>query len=279
MQADQPSFWRKILSALRLGPGEPGTVHERPLPASDTSRLPDPSTFEPGDFIWPKRKGAIVVRGATPQPASDEQRAWEAQRDRLFTQPTRSLRSTAIAERLKSMRYEEFERIYFEGLSDSAATRGVDIAGIKLSVGHVGIVEIDAQSRPFVIEAIPTSRLAVLGGGTVARSSYQDWLARHPDTQLWHGRVKELERRMRARIFEEAAKQLGKPYDFFNFDLNDDSGFYCSKLAWMSIWRAASIAADDDPDPQRGDRFPPWFSPRELLNSRRILLLRRPDEF
>ena len=279
MLADPPSFWHRILSALGLGAGVPASAHVRPSPAPDRDRGPDASKFEPGDFIWPKRKGAIVVRNLPTQAASTEERDWEAQRDRLLAQPTRSLKTSGVAERLKSMRYEEFERFYFEGASESAVARGIDIGGIKLSVGHVGIIEIDRQGTPFVIEAVPTGSLAILGGGTVQRSSYQDWLARRPDSQLWHGRVKDLDRRARARILEEAAKQLGRPYDFFNFDLNDDSSFYCSKLAWMSVWRAASIPVDDDPDPQRGNRFPPWLSPKQLLNSRRILMLRKPDEF
>jgi hypothetical protein len=47
----------------------------------------------------------------------------------------------------------------------------------------------------------------------------------------------------------------------------------------MSVWRAASVAVDDDPDPQRGGRFPPWFSPKQMLNAKRIHVLRKPDEF
>jgi hypothetical protein len=279
MQAGQPSFWRRILSALGLGGSGAGSSHGRPRPAAHTGHGPDPSTFEPGDFVWPKRKGAIIVRAVPPQAGTLEQLDWEAQRDRLFAQPTRSLQASGVAERLKSMRYEEFERYYFEGASESAVARGIDIGGVKLSVGHVAIIEIDQQGVPFVIEAVPTGSLAVLGGGTVQRTPYREWLTRRPDDQLWHGRVKELDRGVRARIPEAAARHLGKPYDFFNFDLDDDSGFYCSKLAWMSVWRSASIAVDDDPDPLRGNRFPPWLSPRQLLNSRRILVLRKPDEF
>jgi hypothetical protein len=276
MQPDRPSFWRRILSVLGLAGTGPSAGQSGPVATAGTGHAPDPRTFEPGDLIWPKRKGAIVVRS---QDASDEQKAWEAARDRLLAQPTRSMSNSNVAERLRTMRYEEFERLYFDEPPAEAATRGVDIAGIKLSVGHVGIIEIDAQGTPFVIEAVPTSRLAVLGGGVVARRSYQDWLAKRADNQLWHGRIKDLDRSMRKRVFEEAAKQVGKPYDFFNFDLNDDRSFYCSKLAWMSIWRAASIAVDDDPQPWRGDRFPPWYSPKQLLYSRRIQVLHRPGEF
>jgi hypothetical protein len=268
MQNSQPSFWQRLLSALGLGSGT----------ASGADRGPDPGKFEPGDMIWPKRKGAIVVRSGTAQAPPIEQREWEAARDRLFAQPTRSLQASPFAERLKSMRYDEFERIYFEG-EGQPATRGVDIGGIKLSVGHVGIIEIDGQGTPFVIEAVPTGSLAILGGGIVQRSSYRDWLARRPDSQLWHGRIGGLDQPTRTRISQEAARHLGKPYDFFNFDLDDDASFYCSKLAWMSVWRAAQVAVDDDPDPNRGNRFPPWLSPKQLLNARRIELLQTPGAF
>ena len=79
-------------------------------------------------------------------------------------------------------------------------------------------------------------------------------------------------------------KQLGKPYEFFNFDLNDDSGFYCSKLAWMSVWRATSraaqrapVAVDDNPNPRRS--FFDWFSPKQLVNARRVTLLHKPGDY
>jgi uncharacterized protein YycO len=84
---------------------------------------------------------------------------------------------------------------------------------------------------------------------------------------------------MRKKIADEALKHLGKPYQFFNFNLNDDGGFYCSKLAWMSTWRSANIALDDDPNPQRGTRFPPWYSPRQLTQAKEIEMLHKPGEY
>jgi uncharacterized protein YycO len=76
-----------------------------------------------------------------------------------------------------------------------------------------------------------------------------------------------------------AQAQIGKPYDFFNFDLNDDSGFYCSKLVWQCLWRTAKVAADDNPDPQRGKWFPPWFSPKALIGAKRVAVLHKPGEY
>jgi hypothetical protein len=45
------------------------------------------------------------------------------------------------------------------------------------------------------------------------------------------------------------------------------------------VWRALKIAADDNPDPHRGNRFPPWFAPKTLLGAKRIALLHSPGEY
>jgi len=276
MPTERPSLWRRLLSGLGFGAG--GAASAPAEPRSVTGGL-DPASFEPGDFLWPKRKGAIVVRALPGEPASAEARQWEAERDRRLGSHTRSMQNPEVAERLRSMRYEEFERYYFEGATESAVTRGIDIGGVKVSAGHVGIIEIAPDGAPYVIEAVPTGSLAILGGGTVQRSPYPDWLARRPDNQFWHGRLRGVDGAIRVRISEEAARHLGKPYDIFNFDLDDDTAFYCSKLAWMSVWRAAAIAVDDDPNPKRGGRFPPWFSPKQLLHAPRILVLSKPADY
>ena len=111
------------------------------------------------------------------------------------------------------------------------------------------------------------------------RARYADWLKRFTNIQVWHGRFRDLDAAATQRIADVARRQLGKPYDFFNFDLNDDRGFYCSKLVWMSVWRAARIAADDNPDPNRGNRFPPWFSPKALIGASRVTMLHSPGDY
>jgi cell wall-associated NlpC family hydrolase len=250
-------------------------------PASD---FPDPKTFQSGDFVWPKKKGAVVPRRRIDEPPSEEQKAWEAARERLLQEdPAKSGLSPEVAEKLKSMSYEEFETLYFAAPANPTSESGgrnVNIGGQTIYVGHVGIIEIDAHGIPYVIEAGTLAGLK----GRVTRSLYADWLKSHSDMQVWHGRVRDLRAGVRKRIAQEAVKQLGKPYAFFNFDLNDDSGFYCSKLAWMSVWRATSsrwagkpIAVDDDPNPRRP--FFGWFSPKQLVNAKRITLLHKPGEY
>ena len=113
-------------------------------------------------------------------------------------------------------------------------------------MGHVGLIEVDARGIPHIIEATPERPDGTDGG--VIRLRYTDWLKSYTNIQVWHGRFRDLDTAVCQRVLDVARSQPGKPYDFFNFDLNDDRSFYCSKLVWMSVWRAAQIAADDNPD-------------------------------
>jgi hypothetical protein len=290
MRQNRRSFLLTFLAApLAVRAGLPSaraqTGFEPPLPAKapPLSDLPDPKTFQAGDFVWPKKKGAFVPRYKIEQSA--EREAWETARERLLREdPSKSGLSPETAEKLKSMSYEDFETLYFAGPAESAGTpaqgRSVNIGGQTIFVGHVGIIEIDAQGLAHVVEAAPLVGLK----GAVSRSSYADWLKGHSGMQVWHGRARDLRAGVRKRIAQEAMKQLGKPYQFFNFDLNDDKGFYCSKLAWMSVWRATSsgwrakpVALDDDLNPRR--RFFGWFTPKQLVNAKRVTLLHKPGEY
>jgi hypothetical protein len=188
-------------------------------------------------------------------------------------EPTRAGVSPEVAEKLEAMRFDEFERLYHtDGAQSSGpATRGA--LGDTISVGHVGLIELGANGIAYVVEATPQGPAGKTG---VIRTRYADWLNAYANIQVWHGRVRNLDARQRGRTLEAALAQLGKPYDFFNFDLNDDSGFYCSKLVWMCLWRTASLALDDNPDPRRGLRFPPWFSPKQLISVKRVEVLHKP---
>jgi hypothetical protein len=227
--------------------------------------------------VWPKRKGAVVPK--LNQPMSEEEEAWNAARARLLQEPlSQSGLSAEAAERLRHMSYREFEALYFAG--GGAAEKSFSVGLPDIYVGHVGLIEVDSHGTPYIIEAVPIARLK----GTVIRSPYADWLRQHSGMQVWHGRARDVPEDLGRRLIVQAMKQLGKPYEFFNFDLNDDSGFYCSKLAWMSVWRATAsgssstpIALDDNPNPRRP--FFNWFTPKQLANSRHITLLHKPDEY
>jgi len=253
--------------------------------------FPNPLNFESGDLLWPKRKGAIVPRtrgwgtrqGTAPAPAEQEIHAWEAARQQMLANPAASGLSREVAERLRTMSYEDFTRIYFTATTEEAPSsappqrsRGIG-AQQAISVGHVGVIELAPSGTAYVIEATPTYPDGTAAG--VIRTLYGEWLKRYTNVQVWHGRLHTLSAAARRRVVEVAASQLGKPYDFFNFDLSDDRGFYCSKLVWFCAWRGAQFAPDDNPDPRRGSRFPPWFAPKTLLNSKHIELLHNPGEY
>lgn len=254
-----------------------GSALAQTTPKTGVADFPDDRTFQWGDLLWPKKKGAFVPRTRSlAGTQSAEQPAWEASRQRALADPGQAGLSPEVAEKLKEMRFGDFERLYHTGRAPSheQATRG--LLGDTVSVGHVGLIEIAANGTPHVVEATPQGPGNAAG---VVRTPYAEWLKAYANIQVWHGRLRDLDRRARARVVEAALKQLGKPYDFFNFNLNDDRGFYCSKLVWQCVWRTASIAVDDNPDPQRGKLFPPWFSPKALIGVKRVEVLHKPGEY
>jgi cell wall-associated NlpC family hydrolase len=131
----------------------------------------------------------------------------------------------------------------------------------------VGIVEIDEAGVPWVIEA--------LWERGVVRHTYADWAADRSGEVVWLGRLTKLSAAQRAKIPLEAKKHIGKPYDFWNFDLNDDAGFYCSKLAWMAVFRSLNLAVDGKSNPKRAF----WFSPKQLLYVPRMARLIDPGPY
>jgi cell wall-associated NlpC family hydrolase len=245
--------------------------------------FPDAATFRTGDLVWPKKKGTIVpkTRSIGSPAATQERREWEVARQQMLADPAAAGLSPEVAERLKTMSYEEFERVYFQAQAQpppgAISTRSAAAVNRSVSVGHVGLVEVDRNGVPYIVEATPKTPEGARGG--VIRVRYPDWLKAYTNIQVWHGRFRGLDAAASKRVVDMASDQLGKPYDFFNFDLNDDRGFYCSKLVWFSVWRAAQIAADDNPDPKRGNRFPPWFSPKALIGASRITMLHNPGDY
>jgi hypothetical protein len=209
-----------------------------------------------------------------------ERLEWESARQQMLADPAAAGLSPEVAERLKAMSYEEFERAYFVAPAPpppGGPSRSAAAVGRTISVGHVGLIEIDTGGIPHVIEATPKRPDGTVGG--VIRLRYADWLKSYTNIQVWHGRFRDFDATTCGRVLDMARAQLGKPYDFFNFNLNDDRSFYCSKLVWLSVWRAAQIAPDDNPDPDRGKSFPPWFSPKALIGAKRIAMLHSPSDY
>jgi len=109
----------------------------------------------------------------------------------------------------------------------------------------------------------------------VRRISYADWLRDRPGELVWVGRLRGVSPERRAAVATWAAEQLGKPYNFWDFNLEDASGFYCSKLAWLSVLQGAGFPPDDDRNPQRVL----WYSPKQLMKSKHIKLIVNPGPY
>jgi hypothetical protein len=232
------------------------------------SGLPDTSAFEPGDFVWPKPPGIIIPYESRSDNFTDERTAWEIQKrefiDSVRMNPAASLEDREAALQLEDITFNVFRRRY---LLDAAADTVEPFSPNSLPVGHVGIVFFSRAGEPSIAEAAP--------GAGIQMMSYQEWLAIRPGELVWHGRLKEVSGEKRELIAREAMKYRGRPYRFFNFDLSDDSGFYCSKLAWLSAYRALGLAVDNDPNPRR--RF--WFSPKQLMKSPHVCLIYSPEPY
>jgi hypothetical protein len=265
-------------TSVAAAAGVPPLVAQQPNSQS-VPDFPDMRTFRQGDLIWPKRKRSLVPQARSAQPKqNDERTAWEAARGRLLADPQGAGLAPEVAERLKGMSFTEYEREYYS-VTDLPRSGPVPRGALPgpISVGHVGMIQVERNGGAFIVEAIPSWRGVTHNG--VVRLPYAEWLGGYSNIQVWHGRLRGLDRQAGGKLLDVALGQLVKPYDFFNFDLNDDSGFYCSKLVWMCAWRALKVALDDNPDPHRGGRFPPWFSPKALIGVRHIELLHSPGAY
>ncbi len=235
---------------------------------------PDASVLQHGDLVWPKNPKSIVPYDSSAASTSDAQkRQWEAERN-AFVARVRDPKSGAgkdmlqLATNMEALTYTEFQVRYLAGVSPLDIVKyggGDDL----LYVGHVGIIEVAPDGKRFVIEAVWGSVKAV------QRVAYEDWLKQRADSWVWVGRIRDLNAQAGAAFVAQAKSYIGKPYDFWNFDLADESGFYCSKLVWLSLVRAAKVAVDDNPDP--GRMF--WLSPKQVWNSVRMMRINVPREY
>ena len=238
---------------------------------AENNRATPPSAkfLQSGDLIWPKAPGALIPYSSHPggAKASDAAR-WKEEKnaylERLERKPNLSSDEKARYSALQDMTYKEFLADY-SGAHKSGKPDTFGLAGIE--VGHVAVIEI-TDGKPFVIEA--------MWGPGVERLPYADWLQKRPGEVFWVGRLKDVPAERRAAVAEKAAEQIGKPYDFWNFDLADTRGFYCSKLAWLSILQGVGFPPDDQPNPKRVL----WYSPKQLMHdSKHIEIIVNPGDY
>ena len=260
--------------------------------AAPVAPHPNPKTFQSGDFLWPALPGAFIprsaLRGAAP---NAEEAAWEDERRKFIesARATGNAAEQAAADELERLTYEEFQARYFQGNSGGGAGSGSDGGNLRSlgprgigipQVGHVAIVEVDRSGAAWVIEAMPKSQhryesLYSRFTNGVIRTPYSQWIDDHKAYNVWHGRLKDVGRTRRARIVTEAKPFLGKDYWFWSFSLDDETAFYCSKLVWLSVWKAMNVALDGDQSFSRNF----WVTPKQLVYASSIKLLHNPGAY
>jgi len=234
----------------------PATAKTSPKP------FPLPSELQAGDLLWPKVPGAIVpyYRNGPANLAADYGE-WTAERKARMA--ALRLRPDAYSQAqlgaLEAMSYYQFRARYLEGYEPGRLTP-YSFGGIA-AVGHVAIVTMDKNGVPGIIEAYSPKG--------VVPSTYADWITAHPGEICWQGRLKGITSADGDKFAAAALKYKRRPYDFWNFDLSDANGFYCSKLVWLALMQSLNIAIDGNTNPKR--LF--WLSPKQELYAKTVDIL------
>jgi hypothetical protein len=235
---------------------------------SAANDFPSPDVLQTGDLIWPKKPGAVVPYNSQPGAAGTRDATrWQQEKDaylaKLRTKPALSAEEKHRYSALRAMNYPEFVAQYLDNQKPGAET---PYSNGATSVGHVGIIQI--------VDGVPTVVEAMIGFG-VRRLTYKQWVEGRPGEFVWLGRLKGVSDAQKAAVAKTAANYIGKPYDFWNFNLSNTTGFYCSKLAWFSILTGAGFAPDDNSNPTRVL----WYSPKQLMHSSHIEMIVNPGSY
>lgn len=239
---------------------------ERVTAMKAARRLPDPSAFQPGDILWPRKGNQYIPYGTQPAGTfKTDKTEWEREKQqflsRVKTDPKTSDYEQALASRLEGISFETFHERYVGDRGEGE----LSAQGWIPYVGHVAMVFFK-DGAPWVVEAVP---------GKVRTIAYEEWLSTRGHEYVWHGRIRGLTAEQRVHMIAEAIRHESKPYDFWNFHLADEGGFYCSKLMWFALFRASGIAMDDDPEPRRFF----WYSPKQMFKSQHIQILYSPGDY
>lgn len=228
---------------------------------------PSPGTLQAGDLLWPKPKGKIVpYEGKAADPAN-ERSLWDNEKnefiDKYLNAPNVSAEEMEAARQLYQMNYEAFRSRY---LADEEPGEEKPFFSIgPFYVGHVALVFLK-DGAPWIVEAVRPK---------VRTISYDAWLQEPGADTVWHGRIVGEKADRRLSVAQEGLKYKDREYAFFKFNLDDETGLYCSKLVWLAVYRALGWAIDDNPKPFRW----PWYSPKQLMRSRHICLVLNPGHY
>ena len=255
---------------------------------SQLAERPNPANFESGDLVWPKPPGAFIPYAGTP-PEGLVVEALEAREDEWNEQRVQFVRDARaqanemnpeeraymlrLANEVEAMSYTRFFHEYAAGVTPSDF-QAYGVGNIAY-VGHVGLIEVDADTKtPWVVEAVFGKNLACTS--CVQRVRYADWLRSRGNVLVWQGRLRNLNAVQRASVVAVARQHVNKPYRFFNFNLADDRGFYCSKLVWYAVMKATGIAIDGNSQVRR--LF--WFSPLQAMKAKaQVELISSPGNY
>jgi uncharacterized protein YycO len=167
---------------------------------------------------------------------------------------------------LEGLTYAQARRLYLG--HDTPITPMGSNSRFPIYIGHVGTIWVEKDGRPRVVEATGQSGVRSIG--------YPEWLAGYKTgTKVWHGRLKDVSADGRRRVRDAARAFEGRRFEFWNFNLEDATEFYCSKLVWLAIREALNIAVDNQPNPRRWF----WFSPKQLMHAERIEVLFCPSSY
>lgn len=246
---------------------------------------PKPSTFASGDLLWPALPNTYIpyARGMSSEaPPTSETEEWTKARDAFLQQiPSGNTpEAKELRERIKQMSYPEFRALFFQDseMGDQRQRLRSLFGAQHLSVGHVGILEIDDEGKIWVVEAMPKGSKSYsivferLSNGVI-RTPYDTWAKQHDGYNVWHGRVKT--DKDRARIAKTAKSFLGRDYWIWSLDFADETAFYCSKLVWVSVYKALGFALDGDNTMARQL----WLSPKRLMKLETISMLFSPAPY
>ena len=245
---------------------------------TDTALRPDPAQLQSGDLIWPRRGDQIVTwrAGATPAQSPSAGRtaqtaAFEAQKHAFCAAAQR--KTPELAEQVARWTLADFARFPPQPeAATSEASPPEQAHPPSIWVGHVGIVQRDAAGTLHVIDAMPGRERGV------DSQTYETWL-QAPDydraqANVWHGRLQGITPAQAGAVVDAARGLIGRDYAFFNFDMDDDAGFYCSKLVWAAFWRGMDLSLDGKPAQRRW-----WCSPYQLMQSPRVVLRFKPGDY
>ena len=245
---------RSLLGELAGLPVKVASAHSQTA-FGTTPPLPQTGIFEAGDLLWPKKPGSFVPYNQRVGTGPEQDRQFWEQEKEDFLKRAANGETSLTAEQIDNIRrldYREFVARYHGNQKPDEP--GVYSSGGGLYVGHVALIDFDDSHRPVGRNRGPM--------GPRCRSQHlQDVASRKARRGDIAGRLRDHPNLIVQRSAQRRRSSSVTPTIFWNFDLNDDSGFYCSKLVWLAIFRRLRFAVDGDMNSKRGF----WFSPKQLL--------------